>query len=427
MIESLGKGAAIGAGLGSTASLGKAAAEIGLSKAAKKVFGKEGVRKAAKKVLGKDAEAALKNLDDLKANRAKLQSKIEAEKLANASPARIDKLNGALLDATQKYKEGQYNLAKNVFTKSITSGIGNAVGLNYASGALGYIAGPKAVALAAKAIAPAKQKVEKTLGRIFDSVAPKLEGLSKVKATKIANNPIAQAVAESVGKTATSSLTKAISSKIAPSNEKMAIAKMDDEKLSKLIAKIDDFTADEFQTNFLTQAPANIPPNMVQGVTDQVARLINYIQITTPPPDDSLDQPRPESKVRLKERMKGVRSVLDTDSFFEDFSKGTLSKTQIDAWKQVYPEALRQLQSVVTAEVNAIKEEGGKFSNQQKRNISLITGQSGGMYDQKAVDDFQKLYAIEAQSSVKAGGGAKVDLSSNMATPLQKTHARNRV
>jgi hypothetical protein len=166
---------------------------------------------------------------------------------------------------------------------------------------------------------------------------------------------------------------------------------------------------------------------MVQGVTDQVARLINYIQITTPPPDDSLDQPRPESRVRLKERMKGIRSVLDTDSFFEDFSKGTLSKTQIDAWKQVYPEALRQLQSVVTAEVNAIKEEGGKFSNQQKRNISLITGQSGGMYDQKAVDDFQKLYAIEAQSSVKAGGGAKVDLSSNMATPLQKTHARNRV
>jgi hypothetical protein len=148
-----------------------------------------------------------------------------------------------------------------------------------------------------------------------------------------------------------------IAQKIAPTGKRLIVAEMTDIQISDLLSRVDDLENDEFDAMMQMQAPPSLPPGMVQSVTSQVGRLRDYIRMNTPPPDDSLDEKRPESKVKLHERMKGIRAVIDTDSFFEDFSKGQLSRTQTDAFKFVYPEAWSQLQAIVTAEVNAAKEE----------------------------------------------------------------------
>lgn len=220
----------------------------------------------------------------------------------------------------------------------------------------------------------------------------------------------------------------AIAEKIAPTGKRLVVSAMTDIQLSDLLSKVDDLENEQFDSIMQMQAPSSLPPGMVQSVTSQVGRLQDYIRMNTPPPDDSLDEKRPESRVKLHERMKGIRAVIDTDSFFEDFSKGQLSKTQVDAFKFVYPQAMSQLQAVVTAEINAAKEEGGKFTNLQKRNIALITGQSGGMYDQKAINDFQQMHMDAKQKAgQKPTRGASLNIAGNSATPLQKTAARNTI
>lgn len=202
-------------------------------------------------------------------------------------------------------------------------------------------------------------------------------------------------------------LIAALAGKIAPGAKIGAIAGMTDKELTTIVKALADTTPQEITDALNISYPTEVPAGVRASVTDSLIRATDFLRQWVPPPGHEkiiVGQEGPAGLPRVA--MKAIRAVLDPDTVPQDLGKEELVRAQVEAWEQVYPEALMQMRDILRAELATAKAEGKKLTRSYARQMALILADDSVvpvMFEPRSIRMFQQMHAMSKEAEQPQG------------------------
>lgn len=480
ILSQAGKGAAIGAGIGSLSWLG----QTGIA------------RIRDRYTLG------MAEIKALRGEKAALEAEQATLQASGASAEQAARLQAQLSGVAQELHERQVGAIGKLFTRAAAYGIGHAIGGGVTGGLVGVLVAPKMLRAFAGALEPLGVKAGNLASRAWSASEPYFGSAwaavrepAEAAWTKVApfveraaQTPLGEAAVDTAKSVAASQASRALSglAEKVPGGAAVAekiggvVASIPDavasgamigglpgaaagyaihrftmpigravEVLTKKVAPagrlalVDSLTSDDWrraaeelanvQPSQIDLAvkmglPESTPPEAKEAVSQRLQAAVGYLQ--TLQPQKAYDQvPIAAVAAASKEGAKqgfeqAMKAIVQPATLVQSFVDQTLTREQVKAWEAVYPEALAQVRAMVDSGVASGRARGGHFSRKRAEQISILKGSHDAaprLAQPAMVGRIQAMHqAGRTQRQGPRSSGRPLNLAKNMTTPMQR-------